>query len=118
LNVVVEGYPATYEKPWRASGVRFMPPCNMKSDAYIVNLVSKYHKAVTGTDCVVGTLPDQMPGNDSGHLFNAGVQAITYGPRGKPSPDGSADQNVLVNDILTCTKVYALTAIEVCMGKK
>ena len=59
-----------------------------------------------------------MAGNDADHLFNAGVEAITYGPKGKPSPGGSVDQNVRVDDIVNCTKVVALTAVDICTRNK
>jgi acetylornithine deacetylase len=118
FEYAIEGYPATYQEPWKIFGVSFMPPCNTPLDAYIVKTTAKNHKIIHGTDPVVGTLPDQMPGNDSGHLHLAGVESISYGPRGKPSPDGFEDQNVLVDDIVNCAKVMALTALEVCNKPK
>jgi hypothetical protein len=77
-------------------------------------LIAKNHKLVTGKNSEIGSIPQQMGGNDSGHLFNAGVESVSYGPKGKPSPDGSTDQNVFVDDIVFCSKVLALTAFDIC----
>ncbi len=121
LEYVIDAFPATYEEPWKATGVPFMPPCNTPIDAYIAQLVAKNHEAVTGEAAVVGPLPTQMAGNDSGHLSHAGVESVSYGPRGKQrpgSPEAERYHRVLLADITNCAKTLALTAVAVCTKEK
>lgn len=122
LQYEIEGSPAAYKEPWKA-GKLFLPACNTSIDEYIVQVVQQNHKYVTGKDPdEVGPIPSQMAGNDSGHLFAAGVKAISYGPMyDTPSGEyrgGAYAQSVSVDQIVTCTKVLALTALDVCTKTK
>ncbi len=121
LKYVIDAFPATYEEPWKTTGVPFMPPCNTPTDAYIAQVVAKNHEIVLGEKAVVGPLPMQMAGNDSGHLSHAGVESVSYGPRGKQTPgapEAERYHRVLLADITNCAKTLALTAVEVCTKEK
>jgi acetylornithine deacetylase len=93
-----------------------MDPFDMPIDAPIVRAVAASYRAVTGRDpSKIGTvLPHSYSADDTCHLWKAGIPCLLYGPgveRGGPDGDDSC---VLVSEMVTVTRVLALTALDVC----
>lgn len=109
LNYEVEVPPATYRAPWRVKKL-FMPGNDLPIDAPIVQTLRRNHVYVTGTEPQVGT--KKYSTDDAGRLTLAGSQALSYGPgRGART---ARRESVVVETIVTCAKVLAATAVEVC----
>ena len=93
-----------------------MDPLDVPTTEYIVETVARNHQAVTGEPPnVIGSLiPNSYSANDTCHLWNAGVPCLIYGPGVGQYEDGCDDGYVKVSEMVTCTKVLARTALEVC----
>jgi acetylornithine deacetylase len=63
---------------------------------------------------VGAVLPRSYAGNDTCHLWKAGIPCVLNGPDGGRSLDGEADTFVNVDEMVECAKTHALTALEVC----
>ena len=89
-----------------------MYPINIPKDTFIIQSVIKNHKQVTGEDMkkIGSILPLSYAGNDTSHLWHAGIPCCLYGPSGGSSPE----QYILIDEMLICTRVLALTALDVC----
>lgn len=96
-----------------------MDPLDVPIDEFIVQTVAKCHEEVTETPPnVVGTsLPMSYSANDTCHLWNAGIPCVLYGPDVGQYQDGVDDGFVSISAMVTCAKVLALTALEVCSIK-
>ena len=96
-----------------------MDPLDVPQDAEIVQAVARSHEDVTGqTPQAIGTvLPYSYTANDTCHLWNAGIPCLLYGPsviRGSGDEDDSC---VIISEMVQCTKVIALTALDVCQAE-
>ena len=93
-----------------------MDPLDVPTTEYIVEAVARNHQAVTGAPPnVIGSLiPNSYSANDTCHLWKAGVPCLIYGPGVGQYEDGCDDGYVKVSEMITCTKVLARTALEVC----
>ncbi len=89
-----------------------MMPLNVPKDEYIVRALAKNYRLIKGRTIpnIGATLPLSYGGTDATHLAQAGIPAVNYGPQGEFVPE----QSVPVDEIMTCTKVLALTAHDVC----
>jgi len=109
--------------PFNADQV-IMPPHNLPKDKPIISIVKKNHKIVTGNivDHIgsLTTFPYAMSysGDDDAHLYQAGIPAFCYGPGYPPLPNEPPDQYVEIEQIVACTKVLSLTALDVCKEKE
>src|SRR5215468_11718220 len=104
--------------PARFKGRRrlVMDPLDVPVDAPIVRAVARSYRAVTGREPrAIGTvLPHSYSADDTCHLWKAGIPCLLYGPevvRGGPEED---DACVLVSEMVTVTRVLAVTALDVC----
>jgi acetylornithine deacetylase len=104
--------------PGRFTGRRrlVMDPLDVPVDAPIVQAVARSYRAVTGREPrAVGTvLPHSYSADDTCHLWKAGIPCLLYGPgviRGSADED---DACVLVSEMVTVTRVLAVTALDVC----
>ncbi len=93
-----------------------MDPLDVPRDEYIVQAVARSHELITGEPpSVVGAvLPSSYSANDTCHLWNAGIPCLIYGPgavRGSPDED---DSYAIISEMVACTKVLAVTALDVC----
>src|SRR5215813_6873354 len=93
-----------------------MEPLDVPVDAPIVEAVARSYRAVTGREPrAIGTvLPFSYSADDTCHLWNAGIPCLLYGPgviRGGADED---DACVLVSEMVTVTRVLAVTALDVC----
>ena len=100
---------------FKANKVVF-PPFDMPTDEYIVDAVKRQYRNVTGKEPeAVGTvLPYSYTGNDSAHLWQAGVPCLLIGPEGFIESLEVPDTYVLISEMEQVSKVLALTAAEVC----
>ncbi|MFI4986145.1 MAG: M20 family metallopeptidase [Alphaproteobacteria bacterium] len=99
----------------------FMPPCKAPVDSFIVRTVAANHQAVTGQapKKIGAILPRSYAGNDTGHLWARGIPCVLYGPWGGYIPTReSVDVYVTVDELMTCTRTLALTALETCTKRR
>jgi len=112
----------TYEieipRPARFKGRRrlVMDPLDIPVDAPIVQAVARGYRAVTGRDPgAIGTvLPHSYSADDTCHLWKAGIPCLLYGPGVIRGTDEEDDACVLVSEMVTVTRVLAVTALDVC----
>jgi acetylornithine deacetylase len=93
-----------------------MDPLDVPIDAPIVQAVARSYRSVTGREPrAIGTvLPHSYSADDTCHLWKAGIPCLLYGPgviRGGAEED---DACVLVSEMVTVTRVLAVTALDVC----
>jgi acetylornithine deacetylase/succinyl-diaminopimelate desuccinylase-like protein len=92
-------------------------PVEVPKNAEIVQIVKNNHKTVTGKDVEkVGIIPPFVyGGTDACHFYEVGIPSISYGP-GELAVNGLAhcEQYVKIDDMMTCAKTLALTAVDVC----
>ena len=96
-----------------------MDPLDVPRDAEIVQAVARSHKDVTGQPPkAIGTvLPYSYTANDTCHLWNAGIPCLLYGPAVIRGSGGEDDSCVIISEMVQCTKVLALTALDVCQSE-
>jgi acetylornithine deacetylase len=92
------------------------PPTDIPVDEEIVQLVAKYHREVTGRepDNIGPMLPASYSGDDTAHLWKAGIPCLLYGPGAPDRTSEDADDCVSISEMEIAAKVYTLTALEVC----
>ena len=93
-----------------------MDPLDVPQDAEIVQAVVRSHRVVTGEPpkAIGAVLPYSYTANDTCHLWNAGIPCLLYGPAVVRGGDGEDDSCVIISEMVQCTKVLALTALDVC----
>jgi len=93
-----------------------MDPLDVPRDAEIVQAVARSHREVTGQPpkAIGAVLPFSYTANDTCHLWNAGIPCLLYGPAVVRGGDGEDDSCVIISEMVQCTKVLALTALDVC----
>ena len=93
-----------------------MEPTDVPHDEYIVQSVIRHYREVTGREpATVGTiLPTSYAGEDTCHLWRAGIPCVLYGPRGSDGAPGEADNYVPVSEMVRTSQVLTLTALDVC----
>ena len=94
-----------------------MEPTDIPLDEPLVASVLQHYREVVGRDPMrVGvSLPMSYAGNDTAHLWRAGIPCLLFGPSGgwDESPD-EPDQYILISEMVTVAKVMALTALDIC----
>ncbi len=93
-----------------------MSPVDVPRDAPIVRAVAGCHERVLGRPpAVVGALlPMSYSAGDACWLWPAGIPCLYYGPAGGFLEQGPEGSYILISEMVQCTKVLALTALEVC----
>ena len=93
-----------------------MEPFDLPRDEYILDCVLRQYREVTGKEPEgVGTvLPGSYTGDDTCHLWRAGVPCLLYGPGGGSESETVPDEFSRISDMEQVAKVLALTALEVC----
>ncbi len=90
------------------------PPMDMPEDQEIVRSLVSAYRQVTGQDPQgVGPPATQLGGrygDDDAHLWEAGIPAPIYGPSGGSYGDDYAN----IDEMVLCSKVLALAALEAC----
>ena len=93
-----------------------MEPFDLPRDEYIVGAVTRHFRTVTGRepDAVGTVLPGAYSGDDTCHLWKAGVPCVLYGPGGTSESDTIPDEYSRIGDMEQVARVLALTALDVC----
>ena len=93
-----------------------MEPFDLPRDEYIVGAVTRHFRTVTGRepDAVGTVLPGAYSGDDTCHLWKAGVPCVLYGPGGASESDTIPDEYSRIDDMEQVARVLALTALDVC----
>lgn len=90
-----------------------MAPLDVPRDENIVRTIARSHDSVTGSSPLVGASPPfSYTGNDTAHLWEAGVPCCLYGPGVWGESENGADTFVRVEEMTTASRVLALTALE------
>jgi acetylornithine deacetylase len=91
-----------------------MLPCSTDKDHPLVGTVVGNIRDLVGIEPTVGAvIPLSYAGNDTSHLYAAGIPCLLYGPGGGFTEDGD-DRWTSVRQILDCTRVFAATIADVC----
>lgn len=94
-----------------------MEPTDIPLDEPLVASVLQHYREVVGRDPLeVGvSLPMSYAGNDTAHLWRAGIPCLLFGPSGgwDESPE-EPDQYITISEMVTVAKVMALTALDIC----
>ena len=93
-----------------------MEPFDLPKDEYILDTVLRQYRSVTGRepDGVGTVLPGSYSGDDTCHLWKAGVPCLLYGPGGGSESATVPDEYTRISDMHQVAKVLALTALDVC----
>jgi acetylornithine deacetylase len=93
------------------------PPFDLPLSEPLVGLVSQSIQAVTGgpPETVGAHLPMSRASDDTGHLWNAGIPCVLYGPLGSLGPSDEADGSVSIDEMEVSAKVMALSCLEFCV---
>lgn len=104
----------------------YMPPFSLPEDEYLVQRVVRRHEEIMGssptkiTNDAGGKFRAVYAGTDAVHYWKRGVPAFCYGPGGE-RPRGyelSHHPPVFVKQMVECSKILALTAIDICTKTK
>ncbi len=93
-----------------------MEPFDLPKNEYILETVLRQYRTVTGKepDGVGTVLPGSYTGDDTCHLWAAGVPCLLYGPGGGSESATIPDEFSRISDMEQVAKVLALTALDVC----
>ena len=93
-----------------------MEPFDVPRDEYIVQAVARHHQRVAGSPprTIGAVLPLSYSGDDTCHLWKAGIPCLIYGPGGGWDGEQEPDNYVLISEMEQCARVLALTALDVC----
>jgi acetylornithine deacetylase len=82
----------------------------------LVAVVSHGIQSVTGEppETVGAHLPMSRASDDTGHLWQAGIPCVLYGPLGSLEPVAEADGSVAISEMEISAKVMALSCLEFC----
>jgi acetylornithine deacetylase len=120
LDGVGRGDPAVqYEiefpvRPDRRAMREVMMPLSVPPEHPLVQTLRANVVAIRGVEPTIGAVPPySYAGNDTSHLYRAGIPCCLYGPAGGYD-EGRADRWTSVEQIVTCARVFAATISDVC----
>lgn len=108
-----------YEIEWPARPERramreVMTPLSVPRDHPLVRTLAANVTAIRGVAPTIGAVPPySYAGNDTSHLYGAGIPCCLYGPAGGYD-EGRADRWTSVEQIVTCTRVFGATIADLC----
>ena len=93
-----------------------MEPFDLPRDEYILQSVLRHYRTVTGSEPegLGAVLPYSYTGDDTCHLWQAGVPCLLFGPGGGSESDTIPDEFIRISDMEQVAKVLSLTALDVC----
>ena len=93
-----------------------MEPFDLPRDEYILQSVLRHYRAVTGgePEGLGAVLPYSYTGDDTCHLWQAGVPCLLFGPGGGSESDTIPDEYIRISDMEQVAKVLSLTSLDVC----
>jgi acetylornithine deacetylase len=101
-------------KPERRAMREVMPAMSVPTDHPLVQTVRANVRSIVGVEPTVGAVvPRSYAGNDTAHLFGAGIPCCLYGPAAEYD-EQSADRYTPVSQIVDCARVLAATIIDWC----
>ncbi|MGH7320262.1 MAG: M20 family metallopeptidase [Candidatus Rokuibacteriota bacterium] len=104
-------YPA---KPERRAMREVMTPLSVPRDHPLVRTLAANVTAIRGVAPTIGAVaPYSYAGNDTSHLYRAGIPCCLYGPAGGYD-EGAADRWTSVEQIVTCTRVFGAVIADLC----
>ncbi len=101
-------------KPERRAMREVMPALSVPPDHPLVQTVRANVRSIVGVEPTVGAVvPRSYAGNDTAHLFGAGIPCCLYGPAAEYD-ETSADRFTPVSQIVDCARVLAATIADWC----
>jgi acetylornithine deacetylase len=101
-------------KPERRCNREVMPAVAMPTDHPLVQTVARNVRAIVGVEPRVGAVvPRSYAGNDTAHLYGAGIPCCLYGPAAEYD-EKTADRYTPVSQIIDCARVLAATIGDLC----
>jgi acetylornithine deacetylase len=101
-------------RPERRAMREVMPALAMPPDHPLVQAVRANVRAIVRVEPTIGAVvPRSYAGNDTAHLFAAGIPCCLYGPAGEYD-ETSADRFTPVSQIVDCARVLAATIADWC----
>ena len=93
-----------------------MEPVDIPKDEYIVRSVARSFEEHMGRPptTIGALLPRSYAGNDTCHLWAAGIPCVLNGPGGDRTLNDEPDNFVYISQMVQCAKTHALTALDVC----
>ncbi len=93
-----------------------MEPFDLPRDEYILETVLRQYRTLTGRepDNIGAVPPGSYSGDDTCHLWKAGIPCLLYGPGGGPESAQVPDEYTRISDMEQVAKVLAMTALDVC----
>jgi acetylornithine deacetylase len=91
-----------------------MLPLSVPRDHPLVQTLRANVVAVRGVEPTIGAVaPFSYAGNDTSHLYRAGIPCCLYGPAGGYD-EASPDRWTSVEQIVTCARVFGATIADIC----
>lgn len=101
-------------KPERRAFREVMLPLTMPAEHPLVQTLRAQVRAIRGVEPTVGAVvPYSYAGNDTSHLYAAGIPCCLYGPAGG-FDEGASDRWTSVEQMVTCARVYGAMIAETC----
>jgi len=101
-------------RPERRQFREVMLPLSVPATEPIVQILKANVTAILGEEPTVGAhSPQSYAGNDTSHLWGAGIPCCLYGPAGGYD-EGRSDRWTSIEQIIACTKVFGATIADVC----
>jgi acetylornithine deacetylase len=101
-------------RPERRAMREVMMPLSVPRDHPLVQTLRANVVAIRGVEPAIGAVaPYSYAGNDTSHLYRAGIPCCLYGPAGG-FDEGRADRWTSVEQIVTCARVFAGTIADLC----
>jgi acetylornithine deacetylase len=95
-------------------GNTIMTPLSVDKDHPLVETLVANVREFAGLEPTVGAVrPYSYAGNDTSHLYAAGIPCVLYGPGGGLTEDGTV-RWTSVQQILDCTRVFGATIADLC----
>lgn len=101
-------------RPERRQFREVMLPLSVPATEPIVQILRANVTAVVGEEPTVGAhSPQSYAGNDTSHLWGAGIPCCLYGPAGGYD-EGRSDRWTSIEQIIACARVFGATIADVC----
>ena len=101
-------------RPERRQFREVMLPLSVPASEPIVQILKANVTAIVGEEPTVGAhSPQSYAGNDTSHLWGAGIPCCLYGPAGGYD-EGASDRWTSIEQIVQCARVFGATIADVC----
>ena len=101
-------------RPERRQFREVMLPLSVPASEPIVQILKANVIAIVGEEPTVGAhSPQSYAGNDTSHLWGAGIPCCLYGPAGGYD-EGRSDRWTSIEQIVACARVFGATIADIC----